>query len=376
MLRQDSPKLIALYLPQFHPIIENDEWWGKGFTEWTNVTRAQPLFRGHYQPHLPADLGFYDLRLPEARIAQAELAGEYGIFGFCYYHYWFNGRRLLERPFDEVLMSGEPSFPFCLCWANENWTRAWDGLDAEVLISQKYSDQDDLNHIRALLPAFADPRYIRVDGKPLFLVYRANRLPNPKATTDRWRQEAERTGLGELFLCRVESFGERRDPRSMGFDAAVDFQPRGDLVGPSLHRTRPFYWARRLGLAETAYFQNNVFDYPDFIERMIAEESPPYPRYPCVVPSWDNSSRRRGRPANIFIGSTPDTYKRSLVAAVRKAPAIDGENPLVFVNAWNEWAEGSHLEPCQKWGRAYLEATREALMSSSLEPIRVVDSSA
>jgi lipopolysaccharide biosynthesis protein len=373
MLLQDPAKLIAFYLPQFHPIVENDEWWGKGFTEWTNVTRAKPLFRGHHQPHLPADLGFYDLRLPEVRVAQADMAREYGIFGFCYYHYWFNGHRLLQRPFEEVLSSGEPDFPFCLCWANENWTRAWDGLDAELLIAQKYSDQDDLNHIRTLLPAFADHRYIRVEGKPLFLVYRAHQLPNAKAMTDRWREEAMRTGLGELFLCRVENFHDQGHPRASGFDAAVDFQPRWNTIGPLLHRTRRFHWARRLGLAETAYFENNVYDYSDLIERVMAEDPPPYLRYPCVVPAWDNTSRRPGRPANIYVGSTPDIYKKSLVAAIGRA-AMGSSDPLVFINGWNEWAEGNHLEPCQRWGHAYLEATRDALLSSSAELIQIADS--
>ncbi len=171
---------IAFHLPQFHPIPENDEWWGKGFTEWTNVAKATPRFPGHYQPHLPADLGFYDLRLPEARAAQAELAARYGIYGFCYYHYWFSGRRLLERPVNEIWKSGEPDFPFCLCWANENWTRQWDGQNAQVLLEQHYSAADDLAHIRSLIPLFKDRRYIRVADRPLLLVYRASRLPEPE----------------------------------------------------------------------------------------------------------------------------------------------------------------------------------------------------
>ena len=183
---------IAFYLPQFHPTPENDEWWGKGFTEWTNVTKARPLFPGHYQPQLPADMGFYDLRLPEAREAQAALAREYGIHGFCYYHYWFNGRRILERPFNEVLASGKPDFPFCLCWANENWTRVWDGGEKNVLLEQKYSHEDDLAHIESLIPAFRDERYIRIDGKPLFLVYRTGLLPNPARTAEIWREAAKR----------------------------------------------------------------------------------------------------------------------------------------------------------------------------------------
>ena len=194
----EAPCVLAFYLPQFHPIPENDQWWGKGFTEWSNVSKAKPLFQGHYQPHLPADLGFYDLRLPETRAAQAEMAREHGIDGFCYYHYWFNGRRILERPIREILAAGEPKFPFCVCWANENWTRRWDGRDAEVLLEQRYSVQDDIAHIRSLIPMFEDARYIRVDGKPLFLVYRSTAIPDARATTDRWRREAERAGLPGL----------------------------------------------------------------------------------------------------------------------------------------------------------------------------------
>ena len=212
---------IAFYLPQFHPIPENDEWWGEGFTEWTNVRRARPLFPGHHQPELPGPLGFYDLRDSNVRDAQADLARSHGIDAFCYYHYWFGGRRLLERPFDEVLASGRPDLPFCLCWANEPWTRAWDGSDRKVLVHQDYSEDDDRRHISWLIEAFKDERYVRVDGKPLFLVYRADAMPDPAGTTRLWRDMADRAGLPGLFLCRVESRHEGGDPAAVGFDASV-----------------------------------------------------------------------------------------------------------------------------------------------------------
>ena len=195
---------------------------GKGFTEWTNVVKARPRFTGHYLPHLPADLGFYDLRLPEA---QAALAASYGIHGFCHYHYWFNGRRILERPVNEILKSGEPDFPFCLCWANEPWSRRWDGSNDEVLLEQRYSASDDLAHIRALIPFFLDPRYIRVNDRPFLAVYRASELPDPQRTGDLWRREVERAGLKGLFLVRVESPNESGDPRNIGFDSALEFEP-------------------------------------------------------------------------------------------------------------------------------------------------------
>src|SRR5580700_10112401 len=201
----DAVRAIAFHLPQFHPIPENDEWWGKGFTEWISVVQATPRLPGHYQPHLPADLGFYDLRLPEARAAQAALAASYGIYGFCYYHYWFQGRQVLERPVNEILKNGEPDFPFCLCWANENWTRRWDGLNNEILLEQRYSEADDLAHIRALIPFFLDPRYICVLDRPFFAIYQASKLPDPRRTADIWRREAERAGLKGLYLVRVES---------------------------------------------------------------------------------------------------------------------------------------------------------------------------
>lgn len=349
-------KPIAFYLPQYHPIPENDQWWGKGFTEWRNVAKAKPLFRGHYQPHLPADLGFYDLRLPETRIAQANLAREYGIHGFCYYHYWFNGKRLLERPFEEVLNSGEPDFPFCLCWANENWTRRWDGQAQEILIQQNYNDQDDLEHVRYLAKAFSDQRYIRIDGKPLFLVYKASALPNPKRTTETWREEANRLGIGELFLCRVESFGsEHTHPGDLGFDAAVEFQPDWNNLFLPQQKGRRWDILRVLGIASKAYKNNNIFHYSSVVEKMLKKPVPPYTRFPCVTPSWDNTARRK-QGALILKDANPETYGDWLKKVIEKR-----RPEFLFINAWNEWAEGNHLEPCQKWGRGYLEVTKKII---------------
>lgn len=361
-------RAIAFHLPQFHPIPENDQWWGKGFTEWTNVVKAKPKFPGHYQPHLPADLGFYDLRLPEARAAQAEMAARHGIYGFCYYHYWFNGKQVLERPLNEIRQSGQPDFPFCLCWANENWTRRWDGLDDEVLLEQKYGPADDLAHIRSLIPLFHDRRYIRVINRPLFLVYRASKFPEPQKTTELWRREAERAGLKGLFLVRVESHTDFGDPRGMGFDSAVEFQPRWSaLSGARIFRRR--WWRRaRLGTGEPDLLDNFVFEYRDLVTEALACPVQTYPRIPCVCPGWDNSARRE-RGATIFINSTPEKYEYWLQDVVNrtKTNLRLGTNheitpdSLIFINAWNEWAEGNHLEPCQKWGRRYLEATQRAL---------------
>lgn len=352
--RAGRTKLIAFHLPQFYPTPYNDEWWGKGFTEWTNVVKARPRFRGHYQPHLPADLGFYDLRLPEAREAQAALASEYGIYGFCYYHYWFNGKLLLERPVDEILRLGTPDFPFCLCWANENWTRAWDGRDKQVLMEQAYSDEDDLKHISWLAKAFADPRYIRVDGRPLFLVYRSARLPDPKKTTDRWREEATRLGVDDMYLCHVENiFGESRiDPKQLGFDAAVEFQPKLNLI------PAPF-GARVKGKIFPNLTNTHVSPYAQLVKNSLSEARAPYLRYPCVCPTWDNTPRRPKRGLALR-DSTPRKYEHWLREVVKRAEVNSDGDKIIFINAWNEWAEGCHLEPCQKWGRQYLEATLRA----------------
>ena len=365
-------RAIAFHLPQFHPVPENDEWWGKGFTEWTNVVRAKPLFAGHYQPHLPADLGFYDLRVPEVRAAQAELAATYGIYGFCYYHYWFHGRRILERPVNEILKSGEPDFPFCLCWANENWTRRWDGWDREILLEQHYSFEDDVAHIRGLIPIFEDPRYIRVMGKPLFLVYRVSQLPDPKKTTDIWRGEAERAGLGGLFLVRVESHSQSGDPQEIGFDCSLEFQPNlsAELLQKRIVR-RKWWHRRQLGTAEPAFYDNLIYEYEDLARSALSGPPATYTRIPCVCPGWDNSPRRKDG-GFIFVNSTPELYGRWLREEVDRLRKDDESNhglisprSLVFINAWNEWAEGNHLEPCERWGRAYLEATRQGLNGPS-----------
>lgn len=353
-------RAIAFYLPQFHPVPENDEWWGTGFTEWRNVTKAKPHFSGHAQPHLPTS-GFYDLRLAEAREAQAALARAYGIHGFIYYHYWFNGRRILERPFNEVLASGQPELPFALCWANENWTRVWDGGAKHVLLAQNYSDADDLAHIESLIPAFRDPRYIRVNGRPLFLVYRSENLPDAKRTAGIWRAAALKGGVGDLYLVRVESFSHTIDPADHGFDAAVEFAPHGAFrMNPVLH-TGFGGWLSRMGVLPIAFSSNRVVRYHEVANRMASTPAPSFKRFRCATPMWDNSARRKEN-ALILIGSSPELYEAwlsSLCAMTNRT--FEGDERLVFINAWNEWAEGNHLEPDLRSGHVYLEATRRAL---------------
>jgi lipopolysaccharide biosynthesis protein len=341
-------RLIAFYLPQFHPIPENDLWWGKGFTEWYNVVRARPRFPGHHQPRLPKDLGFYDLRLPQARQGQAELAAEYGLNGFCYYHYWFKGRRILNTPFDEVLESGKPNFPFCLCWANESWRRNWDGRTGEILIEQEYSAEDDIEHIRWLSRAFQDKRYIRVNGKPLFLVYNAGNLPDPLATTTRWREEAVRLGIGELYLGMVASFANTADPALYGFDASIEFPPHNFILSPE----QP--------AVETA-FDDLVIEYQDLVEAAIARNISTFKLFPGVTPSWDNSARRMLIQSHIYKDSTPHLYTKWLQSAITRSEQFEPEEQLVFINAWNEWGEAAYLEPDLKNGLEYLRATKYAL---------------
>lgn len=354
-------RLIAFFLPQFHPIPENDAWWGKGFTEWTNVAKARPLFEGHYQPHLPSDLGFYDLRLPETRRAQAVMAREHGIAGFCYYHYWFNGRRVLERPITEIVSSGEPDFPFCLCWANENWTRRWDGQEEDVLLEQVYSREDDLRHIRALIPLFQDPRYIRVDGRPFLLIYRIGHLPDARQTIELWREEALRAGLPGLYLANVESFWNESVAGDLPLDAAVEFAPDWQCLGPKLK-----YRGRRASLFQKepiSWSANNISSYVELRDRMLQKPKTTYLRYPCVTPMWDNTARRRDG-ATVLVDSSPQAYEEWLAQVMSEFCPPTPEENFVFINAWNEWAEGNHLEPCQRWGDQYLQATKRAALKA------------
>jgi lipopolysaccharide biosynthesis protein len=348
-----DPKLIAFYLPQFHPIPENDAWWGKGFTEWRNVVRARPNFAGHYQPHLPADLGFYDLRVAETRQEQAELARRHGIHGFCYYWYWFGGRRLLSRPLDEVVASGEPDFPFCVCWANENWTRRWDGGSDDVLIGQDYSPDNDRRLIADLAPLLRDRRYIRVGPRPLVLVYRADLLPLPRESAERFRESARNAGVEDPFLAAVEHPG-MPSPDALGFDAAVEFPPHGlraDLANDRVDLVNPDY-------------VGDVWDYVSAAKDAVARPAPPYPLFRGVMPGWDNTPRLQNN-GQIFVNTHPDNYRRWLAAIVMQArERHPPERRFVFVNAWNEWAEGCHLEPDLAYGRGYLEATLAALGAS------------
>jgi lipopolysaccharide biosynthesis protein len=368
---------IAIHLPQFHPIPENDQWWGRGFTEWTNVTKARPLFKGHYQPHLPTDLGFYDLRLPEARQAQADLAREHGLYGFCYYHYWFNGRRLLEKPVEQILKTGQPDFPFMLCWANENWTRRWDGSEQTILMKQEYSEADAIAHCRELRPYFEDPRYIRIDGRPVFAIYRPRIVTDLDRYVQAFRAEAQRAGI-DLYLCRVENEdGFRKSPLAAEFDAAIEFQPQSEMLYAFmehvLHKPRYIRAYRKIkhktlrtlgrgNQLELALHKERFrLDYNEYVDFLLQRhEYPAYKRFPGLTPMWDNTARR-GEKAFLMRNSNPQKYGEWLGYHLANFKPYSRDENLLFINAWNEWAEGNHLEPCIKWGRSYLEVTKQKI---------------
>jgi len=342
--------LVAFYLPQFHPIAENDRWWGKGFTEWRNVTRALPQFEGHVQPRLPADLGFYDLRDAGVMREQARLAAEYGIGAFCFYFYWFAGRTLLEQPLRQWLADDSIELPFCLCWANENWARRWDGRDHDVLMAQQHSAEDDLAFIAHVAPYLRDRRALRVEGRPMLLVYRPSLMPDPAATAQRWRQWCRENEIGEIHLAYVQGF-ERPDPREIGFDAAVEFPP--NMSSP------PSVAAAQMLI--NPEFAGDVLDWRVLAQEVAARPLPAYRLYPGVNPGWDNEPRRSGK-GRVLLHASPRAYGDWLRQTIdQRLAAEPAAHKLVFINAWNEWAEGAVLEPDMRLGHAWLAQTRRAL---------------
>jgi len=344
-------RVIAFYLPQFHAFAENDAWWGKGFSEWRNVARGTPRFAGHHQPRVPRDLGFYDLGDARVLHEQARLAKAAGVEAFCFYHYWFDGKRLMEAPLERFLAEAVDR-DFCIMWANENWTRTWDGLESEVLIEQSYRRQDEPGFIADTARYMAHPRYVRVDGRPLFILYRAGLLPSSRETLARWRK-AWTIALGvEPWILMAQGFGEE-NPTEHGLDGAVEFPPH--KICDALPDVTP-----RLQLLDRD-FRGVVKSYAAAVERSLGEATPAFPLIKTVTPGWDNDARRQGR-GMVLHGSTPALYERWLDGAIRHATARPfAGDPIVFVNAWNEWAEGAYLEPDVHFGHAYLNATRRAV---------------
>ena len=357
-------RFIAFYLPQFHPIPENDEWWGNGFTEWTNVAKAKPFFRGHYQPRIPADLGFYDLRVPETRYAQAEMARNYGIEGFCYYHYWFAGKRLLERPFNEVLKSGEPDLPFCLAWANQTWSGIWHGAPDRILMEQTYPGIKDYEtHFYAILDAFFDSRYIKINDKPVFVVYAPGGLPEPKRFTDFWRELAIKSGLKGLYF--IAQGGQSWLPQKHGFDANVI-----DSFTIAKNRMDNFYrghidkLCKRLidrdlnQIYRKIFRKPTVYLYQDVIQNGFLLIKDSLEQYPCIIPNWDNTPRS-GKNGVVFHGSNSQLFRIHLKGAIEQVAHKEPEKRVIFIKSWNEWAEGNYLEPDQKFGMDYLEVLKD-----------------
>jgi lipopolysaccharide biosynthesis protein len=347
---------VAFYLPQFHPIRENNEWWGPGFTEWTNTATGRPLFPGHAQPHIPADLGFYDLRLPESREAQAELARQYRVEAFCYWHYWFAGRRILERPYTEMLTSGRPDFPFCLGWANQTWSGVWHGAPDRVLIEQTYpGPDDDRRHFDHVVPAFRDPRYLRVDGKPLFYIFRPELLPDPPAFVERWQAMALAAGLEGLYLVAELSdlLGRGivyREFEENGFDAGVYVRLPAQT---NLWSTAKMRFGRKLLRWPERYpYAPEFLAPPSTLNRDRT--------HPCVYPNWDNTPRS-GRQGLVITGSTPEAFRDHVRAAVDSLASRPHQHRLLFIKSWNEWAEGNYLEPDLEHGKGFLQVLASEL---------------
>jgi lipopolysaccharide biosynthesis protein len=363
--KNKNARLIAYYLPQYHPITENDIHWGKGFTEWTNVTKAKALFKGHYQPFLPTELGYYDLRVPEVRKAQADLAREYGIEGFCYWHYWFAGKRLLETPFNEVIKSGEPNFPFCLCWANHSWSAVWRGDSKKIIVEQTYPGVEDYTkHFYELLPAFRDPRYIKVHGRLMFSIFSPRHIPNCIQFTKIWRALAVKEGLEGFYFIGMGV--EEKDLKNMDLDGCSPHTPHSlmhhlplTLKDKITYRLlKKNYVDARAHLLKTA----RIYSYADFVEVVNRQEYSEH-EYPAALSNWDHSPRS-GRKGFVLHGSSPELYGRMLSNCVQKIIQRPFEERIVFLKAWNEWAEGNYLEPDSKFGRGYLEAIKKAVEES------------
>jgi hypothetical protein len=354
----NSIRVIAFYLPQFHPIPENDKWWGKGFTEWTNVGKAKPLFKGHYQPKVPADLGYYDLRLPESRIAQANMAKEYGVEGFCYWHYWFgNGKELLERPFNEVLASGQPDFPFCLAWANDSWMdkQFSNKGTTRVLIEQLYpGDQDHINHFYRLLPAFKDHRYIRVDDQPLFMIYSPWKFPKIEHFIKLWQTLAKENGLkGIHFVAQTDKPEDISILKEKGFEGInivrlFSFFKQDYSI---IHRAY-------VKLMRVAFKRGRIIDYSKAAKYFCGEEEKSENCYPTIIPNWDHSPRS-GRNGHILINSSPASFEKHVENVFGKIK--NKKNKIVFLKSWNEWGEGNYIEPDLKFGLGYLEALKKEI---------------
>jgi len=375
-------RIIGLYLPQYHPIPENDEWWGPGFTEWNNVVKARPQFHGHYQPRLPADLGFYDLRLPEVREQQTALAREAGLEGFCYYHYWFgHGKQLLERPFNEVLASGKPDFPFCLCWANHDWTnKTWkkgSSLRRDSMIMQMHYDfEDHVLHFQTLLPAFRDPRYIKVDGKPVFAIWAPRKFPEIKRFIDLWQQMARENGLDGIHFIgytdnvRKSVKDERgkqtywdvnqvcniyREILDMGFDAVMS---SGLFRAQTMCKGRLRTVISKIGENSLLPYSYRT-DYARTMKYYYVKEDGWENVYPTLLPQWDRTPRA-GSKTNPLVDSTPEKFQQTVEEALRLVADKQPAHRLLFLKAWNEWGEGNYVEPDQRFGHGYLQALRLA----------------
>lgn len=353
--KKNDPKLIAYYLPQFYPFKENDEWWGKGTTEWNNVSRSVPQYLGHYQPRLPGELGYYDLRLKENIVRQVELAKLYGIFAFCYYFYWFDGKRLLDRPLDLFLESKEINFPFCLCWANENWTRRFESISGEVIMKQSTTVESYERFIFSLEKYFNDERYFSINGKKVLIVYQPTYIPNCEYVIDYWRRVCNEKGIGDIYIIAVKTPVDSIDFISLGFDALTEFQPRNVGMSDEIRvspKDMKFF---------VESFYGNIFDYEKIITNKIYLQDTSDKLYKAVMPMWDNTPRRNNK-GSIFHGSTPQLYQNWLSNVIKYTnEREDLDDKLVFINAWNEWGEGAYLEPDRRYGYAYLQATRNAI---------------